>query len=102
MKIRRKWNYKYIVIEDSSLENLGIMTEDGSYKYAMYLGCIDLQKTKFLPNVAIVKLEVQEYTFVSGITHSDWIPVADGKHLLGAYIGSGVFLVIRNKLPIEV
>lgn len=102
MKIRRKWNYKYIVIEDSSLENLGVMTDDGSYQYIMYLGCIDLKKVKFLPNPLKVKLEVHEYTFKSGITLDDWKRVEYGKHLLGAYIYTGVFLVLSDGKPIEV
>jgi len=102
VKIRRKWNYKYIIIEDSSLENLGMMTDDGTYKYAMYLGCIDLHKTKFLPNTVNVLLEVHEYTFESGIFLSEWIKVDDNKHLLGAFVGTGVFIVLSDGKPIEI
>ncbi len=99
--IRRFWNVKTVKIRGDVFENIGILRDDGSYQYANYIDSIELQKINFLVDPVKVKLESHGFKLTDKIGEP-WVEVNEGRHLVGAMIENGVYLVTNHGEPMIV
>ena len=95
--LRAKFNYANIILTGTSKsERVGVHRRNGSIAHVRWLGFIDSESTRRLPNAKPVRLQVKQYSQDS--YGGNWIDVPENSYVQGCLIDCGVFGVTDAKI----
>lgn len=94
----RRLNYRHIILgEHTELETVGVLTREGDYRYLSWMGFIEAERARALPQARPVKLKVMAVSATEGL--GDWSYLIAGEYAQGCLVGAGVYGVLVAGVP---
>lgn len=94
----RRLNYRHIILgEHTEQESVGVLTREGDYRYLPWMGFIEAERARSLPQARPVKLKIMAISPTQGL--GDWSRLVAGDHVQGCLVCSGVYGVLVAGVP---
>jgi hypothetical protein len=99
--LRYRFNYRQDALPPRPTTHylVGVFTRTGDTERVRWLGNIDLDHARQLPEARPVRLDVRSYTLEEGEWVTGWQDVPDGWFVQGALVSTGVYGVIAEGQP---
>ena len=96
--LMRRLNYRHIILgEQTEQESVGVLTRAGDYRYLPWIGFIEVERARSLPQARPVKLKIMAVSPTQGL--GDWSKLYPGDHVQGCLVSTGVYGVLVAGLP---
>lgn len=97
--IRYRQNQGFVVLQEKPGDNVPILCRDGERRYARWLGFIDVNVAKQLPEATPVKLDIEAYALET-FPVPRWEYLKDGEAMQGCLLlNNGVYGVTHSVMP---
>ena len=95
--LRININYRKIVIDEQSNEEIAVLLKDGEYRYLRFLGFIGREDAIAINSSVPVKLKVDAYAEEDDVS-IQWTSIPPGRHLQGCLTNQGVYCVLNGSV----
>ncbi|MGI9292634.1 MAG: hypothetical protein ACR2PS_01515 [Pseudomonadales bacterium] len=96
------WRFNYRNVElhsDTKAESVGVLLRDGESRHQRWLGFIDEEAARRLPDARPVLLDIDRYS--DGEYPAPWVNVPEGHFVQGCLIEAGVYAVSRGQVRVK-